>query len=805
MRYLGRVLALLVIALVVAGGALYLYLRTSLPRESGSVHVTGVSAPVQIVRDRHGIPHIYGQTIPDAYFGLGFVHAQDRLWQMEFNRRLGAGRLAELVGGDAFETDRYMRTLGLRRLAEQQAASLDAGPREILVAYAAGVNAFMASRSGALPPEFLLTALLGGPAPEAWQPADSLTWQKLMALDLSGNIGTELARMRLAKHLSPQQISEFFPPYPGDAPLAFGDAGNLLREAAGQLDLAALAKHLPEGPSAGIGSNNWVVGSGRSASGRPLLANDPHLGLSAPGIWYLAHLSAPGMEVMGATFPGVPGVVLGRNRTIAWGMTNTGPDTQDLYIERVDPEDPAKYITPQGPRPFETRTETIRIRGGETRTVTIRATRHGPVMSDLARYAGTHPGYVLALQWTALDPDDRSSQAIEALGRAHDWDGFISALRPYGGPMQNVVFADSSGNIGFVAPGRVPIRRPENDTHGLVPAPGWDARYDWVGYVPFDDLPRSFNPSTGQIVTANHKVITESYRPFLTSEWSEPYRAIRIGQLLNARDSHSPESFKTIQADVLSLMAVDMTMPMLALLPPANSSPSMSQIRALLAAWQGQTDTGRPEPLIFAAWFREFSRLLYEDELGEAFTAQWRFRPLFVKNVLADISGQSRWCDDIRTPRAESCQEIAALALDRATRFLRSQYGDDPNRWTWGEAHPAHSPHRPFSAVPGLRRVLDIQVPSAGDAFTVNVGRFNPARAEGPFHNLHAAGLRAVYDMADSDHAWFMISTGQSGNPLSGLYRNLAEPWAAVEYLLVSMQRSEIDAGARGTLTLEPR
>jgi penicillin amidase len=806
MRLLGRVLVVLAAVLVMAGGGLYLWLRTSLPRDSGTITVEGPTAPVQIVRDRNAIPHIYGQTLGDAYFGLGYAHAQDRLWQMEFYRRLGAGRLSELVGEAGFETDRYMRTLGFRRLAEETARNLTGTAREIAEGYTRGVNAFLATRQGPLPPEFLLIGLLGAGEIEPWQPADSLTFNKIMALDLSGNVGSEMARMRLAKVLSPRQIAELFPPYPGDAPVALADLGDLYREAGRNIDLAALETLLPEGPTSGIGSNNWVVGSAGSASGKPLLANDPHLGLSTPSLWYLAHISAPGMEVIGATFPGVPGVVLGRNRSISWGFTNTGPDTQDLYLEKIDPANPAQYITPDGPRPFETRTESIRIRGGAERTVTIRNTRHGPVMSDLARFGGVPAeGFAIALRWTALDPNDRTSEAIEGLSRARSWDEVLASLRLYSAPMQNIVFADAAGNIGFIAPGKVPVRKPENDLYGLAPAPGWDARYDWTGYIPFDELPRTFNPPRGSIVTANNKIVPDSYAHFLTSEWSEPYRAIRIGQLIAGRETHSPDSFKAMQADTRSLMAVDLLAPMLALLP-AGLKPRAAEARAMLAGWNGQADADRPEPLLFAAWYREFSRRLYGDELGDPlFNAQWRFRPLFVRNVLANVDGQGRWCDDTRTPDVETCSQIAVAALEAAADGLRQRYGDEPRRWTWGTAHTAFSPHRPFTVLPVVNRLLDIEVPSAGDAFTVNVGRFNIADEANPYRNVHSGGLRAVYDMADADRAWFMISTGQSGNPLSPHYRNLAKPWAAVDYLLVSMRRAEIDAGAQGTLTLQPR
>lgn len=808
MRLASRIVVVMLLLLAVLLAGATLYLRTSLPTEGGVVEVAGVAAPVQVVRDRNGVPHIYGQSIADTYFGLGYAHAQDRLWQMEINRRVGAGRLSEIVGPAGLDIDRLMRTLGFRRLAEKQAAESTGLQKQILEAYAAGVNAYVNHKTGALPPEFVAFRLLAGLKPEPWTPADSLTWHKLMAFDLSGNWFGELSRMRLAQKLTPQQMSEFFPPYPGDAPVTLADLGPLYREAAKSIDLTQLAALAPNGAGEGLGSNNWVVSGNRTATGKPLLANDPHLGLTAPTIWYLAHLSAPGMDAVGATFPGAPAVVLGRNQNIAWGMTNTGPDTQDLYLEKVDPTDPARYMTPDGPRAFDTREEAIRVRGGEAVRLTVRATRHGPVLSDLARFANVPPGEVLALQWTALDPNDRSTEAIENLSRARNWDDFTASLRNYGTPQQSIVFADTAGNTGFIAPGRIPIRRPDNDLRGLAPAPGWDAKYDWAGYVPFEQLPRAYNPASGAVVTANNKIVPDSYPYFLTSEWAEPYRARRIEQLLAAREAHTVESFKAMQADVLSLMAADL-LPLMLRAPVATGD--AQGVRDLLAQWNGRAEADRAEPLLFAAWYRELARLIQADELGEALRDAGRQRPLFVRNVLADVggpgpNGQARWCDDVTTAGAvETCDQLIARALDLALADLKSRYGNDAARWRWGIAHEARGTHRPFSNIPVLRDLFEIRVPSAGDTFTVNVGRHNPGNEAAPFANVHAAALRAIYDMADADHALFMISTGQSGNILSDLYRNLAKPWAAGEYLTVSTRRAEIDAGARGTLTLQPR
>ncbi|TAN51313.1 MAG: penicillin acylase family protein, partial [Betaproteobacteria bacterium] len=505
MRLVLKLFLGLLATLAVAVGAGYLYLRQSLPRTEGEIRIAGISAAVEIQRDRYGIPHIFAQRDEDAIFALGYVHAQDRLWQMEMNRRIGAGRLAEILGPSALETDRFLRTLGVRRAAEANLRGIDAQARSLLEAYAAGVNAFLAGNP-VLPPEFWLT----GARPEPWTPADSATWTKMVAWDLGGNWRNELLRMRLSKTLPLARIHEFVAPYPGEAPPEIADLktlyGSLDR---GGVQLAEDADRLlalaPGEPPEGVGSNNWVVSGAHSTSGKPLLANDPHLGLTAPPVWYLAHLSVAGRNVIGATFPGVPAIVLGRNDRIAWGFTNTGPDVQDLYLEKLDAA--GNYLTPDGPRAFTVIEESIRVKGAPDEPLQIRVSRHGPVISDVSRAAADQAprGYVIAFAWTALLEDDRTLQAAHKIARAGNWQDFLSAARDYQVPQQNMVYADVEGNIGFVAPGRIPVRKPENDLKGLAPAPGWDARYDWAGWIAFEQLPQQYNPASGRLWSANEK------------------------------------------------------------------------------------------------------------------------------------------------------------------------------------------------------------------------------------------------------------------------------------------------------------
>ncbi|MEK6242888.1 MAG: penicillin acylase family protein [Pseudomonadota bacterium] len=793
--------ATLLAAAVLAG--FYVYLRQSLPQTRGEIRLAGLTAPAEILRDHYGIPHIFAASQEDASFAMGFVHAQDRLWQMEMSRRIASGRLAEIVGAGALETDRFLRTLGVRRSAEANLGMLDAETRKLLDAYAAGVNAFIAS-DPVLPPEFWLT----GARPEPWLPADSIAWVKMMAWDLGGNWRTELLRMRLAKTLPLARIHQLLPPYPGEQPPVIAD----LKELYGALerDAVQLAQFAPPksesdpdfpGNNDGLGSNNWVVSGARSASGKPLLANDPHLGLTAPPVWYFAHLSAPGVNVIGATLPGVPGVILGRNDRIAWGFTNTGPDVQDLYIEKLDAA--GGYLAPEGARPFQVIDETIRVKGAESEKLRIRVSRHGPVISDVMHTALelAPRGHVIAFAWTALADDDRTMQAALKFARAREWDGFLAAARDFQSPQQNIVYADIDGNIGFVAAGRVPHRKPGNDLKGMAPAPGWQAKYDWAGTIPFEQLPRSFNPESGAIVTANHRITPPGYAHFISSEWQPPYRANRIQQLLDATPKHTAQSFARIQADVVSLAMREMLPKLLAARPRSEDA---RKALALLAKWDGAMAPERAEPLIAWAWWRELTRAIYADELGDAFRANWLARAVFLGNVLSGDAEHARWCDDVRTPVVETCEELLALSLDAALANLGKRYGSDQARWRWGEAHLARHEHRPFGRQPLLARLFDITVPSPGDAYTVNAGRNNLNDEAQPFANRHAASLRAIYDLSNLEKSLYIHSGGQSGNILSPHYDAFTEAWAKNEYIPMRTERKTLDAEPHQLLRLVP-
>ena len=786
------------------GGA-FIYLRLSLPKLKGELVVAGVQADVTILRDRNAVPHIRAQTQEDALFALGFVHAQDRLWQMEFQRRVASGRLSEVLGSATLNTDKFIRTLGIYDVSERSKQYLSPRTLGKLQAYVDGINSYLETRRGPLPPEFLL--LRFEPAP--FTITDVIAWGKMMAWDLGGNWDDELLRARQSQILSTAQLQDFWPPYPGDAPIALSDTQQTtLNQLYAHLPLELLWSVSPKPLPPGAGSNNWVVSGERSVSGLPLLANDPHLGLQSPSLWYFARLDAPGLQVMGASLPGTPAILLGRTDTLAWGFTNTNPDVQDLFIERVNPDNPAEYETPDGFEAFTVREEVIKVKGEEDVRLLVRESRHGPVISDVNAAAqgvaeasaemadgAADSTYVIAFAWTTLREDDVTVQASLNMNTARNVDEFVTALRDFQSPQQNIVYADTTGNIGFYAPARVPVRA---NGDGSMPVPGWSGEYDWQGFIPFRDLPQAFNPESGQIVTANHKITPDDYPYFLTRDWSEPYRAERIEALLSRMTQHSVASFAQIQADQHSLMA-EAFLPFLLSARPETEAGRQAQ--AQLLAWDGTMNANDAAPLLFAAWYRELSPLIYEDELGELFQDSFGFRPLFMHSVL---TGESRhdWCDDVRTTLKEDCQSRIDLAFTRASAYLSERYGADTSAWRWGDAHIANFDHDVLGQTP-LKALTNVRLPNGGDAFTVNAARFD-MRAAAPFEQTTGPGFRAVYDLSNLDNSVFMHAPGQSGNPLSRRYQNYAQSWAEVTYLPMSMNDAAITQKAIGTLTLQP-
>ena len=794
MKRLITALMVSVALICLASGATYIWARGSLPKMDGTIELAGVTAPIRITRDRNAVPHIYAESVEDVMFGLGFAHAQDRLWQMEINRRIGAGRLSEVLGAATAGTDRFLRTLGVRRAAERTYDELDQGTRAVLDSYTAGVNAFLATRDAPLPPEFLILRH----QPEPWEPQDSLVWGKMMAWDLALNWRNELLRLRLSKlaGLTPEQISELFPPYPGDAPVALPDLTSVWSEI--PVDFAG--SFLEIAPEISNGSNNWALAGKRTTTGKPLLANDPHLGLGVPSVWYLAHLDCPEFRAIGATLPGIPGIVLGRNDRVAWGFTNLNADVQDLYIERLVTGDPTSYVTPAGPQPLAIRSEVIHVRDDADVDVIVRETIHGPVISDASSRTASaaDQNHLVSLAWTALRDGDSTARAILLMNRAGNWDEFVDALRLFKEPQQNVLYADIDGNIGYYAIGRVPIRHSANTVQGTMPVPGWDRTYEWKGYIPFGEMPHGYNPVDGSFATANHKIVDESYPHFISKEWAPPYRIRRIEALLAGAEKHSVSDMQRMQGDVRSLVAVDF---LPRFLTHISATAANRPLADMMSRWDGTMDRHRPEPLLFWSWYREVTRLVFEDDLGSMFREFWCARPVLLENVL---QRRQHVCDDKRTENLETCADIIARAFDFAVAQLNDQYGSDPTLWRWGTAHVAYGDHTPFTHQRVLAGLFDIMLEASGDGFTVNAAAHRIGSQLSPFQQYHGASYRAIYDLSDPDRSLFMHSTGQSGNILSSFYGNFAERWRDVAYIPMSMDREDVLNGALGTLVLNP-
>ncbi|MET0793282.1 MAG: penicillin acylase family protein [Polyangiaceae bacterium] len=757
---------------------------------SGTLIVNGASAPLTIIRDAYAVPHIYARSQDDAAFGLGYAHAQDRLWQLELSRRMGSGTLAEIFGREALQQDRLFRVLKLRAIAVANLGALDARSRAALDAYARGVNAQLQS-SSSLPPEFAAF----GVHPRAWQAVDSLVWLKVMSWMLSGNWSRELARLRLSNRLSAQQAAEFLGP----------DAlpQSQWRELYGTLERAAtsMLATVPFRPEAPVGSNNWAVDGSRSVSGKPLLANDPHLNLSAPSIWYLAHLNAPGLNVIGATLPALPVVMLGRNDHVAWAFTNTESDTQDLFIEKVDTNDPTQYLTPTGFEPFQVTRELIGIKDEPDEVLLVRESRHGPIISDVQEETkGLLPGdTVMALSWVGLRSDDLTLQFPLEAATSSSAAGIAHAARDFHSPQQNIVYADDGGKIGFVAAGRVPLRSKDNELRGHVPAPGWLSKYDWLGTVPFEALPRA-EEGASLLVTANQDIQPPGYPFDLGSNWAPPFRVERIRSLLDAVPLHSLSTFQTIQSDVWSRTAAE-TLPLMLRVQP-RSDDEREAVRRL-RTWNLDMRAELGEPLIYATWLRELTRLIYADELGDQFSWEWSEMPRFVHDVLADRAGMSRWCANARTAPHAPCEALLSDALSRAIAYLKEHYGSDPSAWTWGMAHRAVSEHTPLGHSRLLSRWFNLTAPTSGDNETVNVGGYSIA-SDTPFRSDFGPGYRALYDLGAPESSVFVINSGESGHFLSKHYGDLGRLWQNGQYIPMITQRETVEHGAIGTLVLSP-
>ena len=770
-------LGLLALALAVAAGVA-VFAASTFPKERGQLRVQGLTGPVTIETDAHGIPTIRAGKFEDALFGLGYVHARDRLWQMDWQRHVGAGRLSEILGARALPADRFLRTVGFRRAAEAALSGLSAHARGALEAYALGASAYLAT-DGTRPAEFTLLRTKAEP----FTAVDSLTWAKMMAWDLAQNARDEIRRAAYVVKVGPDRAAQMFPEVPETPTIlldeewapgfpfrassgnrgavhATGPAARISPRRWEHLDAAFGAVAALGLTGDELGSNSWVVSGARSTTGKPLLANDPHLGLHAPSTWYIARLEAPGFSVIGATLPGVPGVIIGHNARIAWAFTSVEPDVQDLYVEEPDPADPSRYRFRGEWKAFEKRTETIHVKGAPDEVLTVRSSVHGPLVTDVLTGADKL-GAPVALRWTGLDPGDTTAEALLGYGAAANWQEFLAAASRFKAPAQNVLYADVDGHIGYTTTGAIPIRETGDGTLPVSGAGG----HEWLGTIPFEKLPRVLDPARGYIVTANNRVVSARYPYLITSDWPEPYRARRIAELIEAGGRLSPEAFGAIQLDVVSNQAREL-LPLLLDTKPSGAAGREALQR--LVGWDGSFGADSVPASIYAAWYAMLSTMP-EDELGES-------KPGFVRSrfLINALSSESPWCDDVRTPARETCADFKAAALDRALALLRQRLGPDVSSWRWGRLHVARSPHDVFDQVPVLRRLFSLETPRGGDASTVNVGAY---RRDGTFLTTEGPSYRQVVDLSDLARSRYVITTGQSGNAFDARYRDQMVMW----------------------------
>ena len=813
-RWLIRIVSGLIALGVVAAVLAYYILSRSLVDYDEDFTVRGITAPVEIVRNNDNVPHIFGQTDEDVYYALGFAHAQDRLWQMMMLRRTAQGRLSEIFGPATVKVDELMRRFDLYGLALQSAQVQDEATTRALEAYAAGVNAWIEEVNngarGRGAPEFFLFQ----PEISAWAPADSIAILKLMALQLSSALQTEVLRARVSLLLPNDRLADLLPDDPSQGVAALPDYASLVP---GVAPLRAPVRFAggPFSPVAAPGmagaSNSWAAMPERSAAGGSLLANDPHLGLTAPTIWYLARLELSTGGVIGGTIPGVPLVLVGRSDTLGWGLTTAYVDDQDVVIEALNPENTEEYQTPDGWAKFESRQSIITVKDAPPVTLTLRWSRNGPILPGGHYELGsiTPGGHVAAISWTALSGEDRSISGAMALMRAQGIPQALEAGRMVVAPAQNVMLADGTG-IALQVMGALPARDAGHPSQGRLPALGADARVGFKGLMPYEDNPRVVSPASGLLGNTNNKTVDRPFPNHVSFDWGDTQRIQRWLTLMKAREVHTRESFIEAQLDtvnptarsLLPLIGADLWFTGEAA-PEGTPERLRQRALVLLAEWNGEMNEHLPEPLIAEAWMRALMKRLIQDDLGAMAESFTHISPVFIERVYRNVGGASVWCDVIQSAAVESCTDVARIALDEALLQLTERYGDNIESWRWGDAHLATHDHPVLGEVPFVRYFVNIRQSTSGGDDTLMRG---VSRGEGPepFQNVHSAGYRGVYDFADPDSSVFISATGQSGHPLSRHYDDLGELWRRGEYIPMSLDPELARAAAAGVMMLTP-
>jgi penicillin amidase len=817
--------AVVLITLIAAVFFLRHLVVKSFPQTDGNINVPGLHSAADVYRDDYGIPHIKAQDDHDLMFTVGYVHAQDRLWQMDLMRRAGEGRLSEIFGPKTLEYDELFRTLNLAGVSDKLMEKLHPDAWGMLQAYADGVNAFIDTHAGKFPIEFDMLRY----RPEHWDVRHSLLIGRLIAWDLNLAWWTDLTYGEIAAKVPQDKLDQIIPTYPDSIPTTVHGSGKKgvaaehrletpslstaisLRDVQDFQDFMAIGRSYREyfglGPLGG-GSNGWVVNGSKSVSGKPLLANDPHLAMPAPSRWYELHLSAPGWNVSGVSLPGAPVVVIGHNDHISWGLTNAMIDDADFYVERLDTTKHGEaYFFEKSSIPFDQRDETIRIGSSDSMTIKVRSSRHGPIVNDV------HPMHKhndqdtlyhrapLAMRWTGLEVSDEM-YGFYLMDRASNRTEFERGLREIAVPGQSVVYADVEGNIGYWTTGHIPIRGNQN---AMLPLPGWTGDAEWKGYVPFDDLPRTFNPPEGMIACANQKIADKSFPHYISTLWEPPSRIQRILQLLGSADKFTPEDFKQFQHDEVSLYARDLTGHILHAYDSVKvEDPDVASALAYLRNWDYKFAQSDVVTAIFNSFFVHLIHNTYEDEMGPGLFRDFVFFDAIPYRVTSQLLARdsSSWFDDVRTPEHETKNEIVRKSLADALDELRHSLGNEMKTWRWGVLHTVTFSH-PIGSVKPLDRIFNIgPFPIGGGATTVGKTEFRLAT---PYAVAVGPTLRQVIDMAEPLDADMVITSGESGQPLLTHYNDQSPLWLTGGYYRVTMNWKEIQKSPWDHLTLKPQ
>lgn len=838
-------LILLLLIIMVAVGGFLIYTDTTqgpLPTQQGSLNIAGLDNQVEILRDGWGIAHIYASTAHDLFFAQGYTQAQDRWWQMEFNRHIGSGAIEELIGkqDDVLGTDMFIRTVGWRPAAERDWEALDESVRAVVQAFTDGVNAYITSRSSDdLALEYRLLGVTGVTIPiEPWTPVDTLVWSKVMAWNLTSTYDRELTRAALIETVGEDMTADFTPPFPfslrptilqpEDFPLteqslASGTAADTPRRLlAGNYSPNDTAYIGNLGANEGIGSNNWVATGSMTESGTPLLANDPHLGIQMPSIWYEIGLHCTPKnddcpyDVVGFALPSSPGVVIGHNADIAWGVTNVGADVQDLYRITVNPDNPLQYQWDGEWRDMTTREETVRFGDGEAPiTFTVRETHLGPIINDnqLDEETGELLGFnnddPVALRWTGLDLSTLT-QSLLLLDKASNWTEFREALSYWDVPSQNFVYADTSGNIGYQMPGRIPYRAADHD--GLVPADGSSSAFEWRGFVPFDELPRIYNPERQMIVTANQAVVPPEFYDTLNEtlggdvnsqfsyDWSYGYRGQRINDLMNELAPLSIDDYQQIHGDNLNINAQEI-MPHLATVEFTDDR--LTEVRDWLASWNYRNDMNNPQAALYGYFTYHLLKDTFADQLPEDISADGH--EMFSLVLLMEEPNNPWWDDATTTDVTETRDDILIRAFSEAYEQAIAEQGDNLDAWRWGTMHTATFVSNPLglSGIGLLEAMVNRgPVETGGNFESVNATGWDASEDDYSVRSLPS--MRMILDVGNFDNSLSIHTTGQSGHPFSPHYDDMIELWRNIEYHPMPFTREAVESVTQERLILSP-